>query len=270
MLYGLRRKKEQSLFARCTEPARCTVSCTLSVCHPLSSVSSHHVPIPSGIRVGSVWATISNGQIRAYCMAAAAASRERERPCESARPPESAPPGVQSLMGFSESGLGHLASRIANDFARSGQRRQTLSPECNLIYKEGSQLGALLFAAASTLPAVRRWLRFDAANSAGLFARAALSTANGGDCSFSGWPDAKWPDFSRSTLTAAAVHTGEEAPATPALQYRIRTPASGPRRFRSASPEVPRPSEHHSDRGSQAGRPSKGAALHPKLETRNP
>jgi hypothetical protein len=87
-------------------------------------------------------------------MTAAAASRERERPPENARPPESAPPGVQSLMGFSESGLGHLASRIANDFARSGQRRQTLSPECNLIYKEGSQLGVLLLAAASTLPAV--------------------------------------------------------------------------------------------------------------------
>jgi hypothetical protein len=30
MLYGLRRKKEQSLSARCTEPARCTVSCKLS------------------------------------------------------------------------------------------------------------------------------------------------------------------------------------------------------------------------------------------------
>jgi hypothetical protein len=31
MLYALRRKKEQSLSARCTEPARCPVSCKLSV-----------------------------------------------------------------------------------------------------------------------------------------------------------------------------------------------------------------------------------------------
>jgi hypothetical protein len=77
----------------------------------------------------------------------AAASRERESPSESTE-------SVQSLMGFSESGLGQLASRIANDFARSGQRRQTLSPECNFIYKAVSQLGVLLFAAASTLPAV--------------------------------------------------------------------------------------------------------------------
>jgi len=45
---------------------------------------------------------------------------------------------VPSLIGFSESGLGHLASRIADDFARSGQRRQTLSPS------SASQLGVLL------------------------------------------------------------------------------------------------------------------------------
>jgi hypothetical protein len=31
MLYGLRRKKEQSLSARCTEPARCTVASKLSI-----------------------------------------------------------------------------------------------------------------------------------------------------------------------------------------------------------------------------------------------
>jgi hypothetical protein len=116
------------------------------------SLESGHVP---SICVGAC--SLSFQKTRANTrlfMTAAAASRERERPPENARPPESAPPGVQSLMGFSESGLGHLASRIANDFARSGQRRQTLSPECNLIYKEGSQLGVLLLAAASTLPAV--------------------------------------------------------------------------------------------------------------------
>ncbi len=31
MLYGLRGAKEQSLSARCTEPARCTVSCKLAL-----------------------------------------------------------------------------------------------------------------------------------------------------------------------------------------------------------------------------------------------
>jgi hypothetical protein len=37
-------------------------------------------------------------------------------------------PSVQSIMRFSESGLGSLASRIAEEFAASGRRAQTVSP----------------------------------------------------------------------------------------------------------------------------------------------
>ena len=85
----------------------------------------------------------------------------------------------------------------------------------------------------------------------------AMSRTAGGQSSFSGWPDAQWPEFSQSTLKAAgaraplieAVHMGEDAPATPALNYRIRTTSSEPRCSRSSSPGELHPSEPQIDAG---------------------
>ena len=53
-------------------------------------------------------------------------------------PARDSSPGMESVMGFSDSRIGHLASRIADDFARSGKRAQTLSPSS--VSRNGDRL----------------------------------------------------------------------------------------------------------------------------------
>jgi hypothetical protein len=136
-------------------------------------------------------------------------------------------PGIESVMRFSESAIDNLASRIAKDFGRSAVRAQTESPTASLISSKVDALGIQPLPFPLTVRHMcsycncwRAWYCVCAYDQP-----KALSTGNGGESSFAGWPDAKWPIISGlsggvgAKTSAEVPHIGEDIPATPAQVF---------------------------------------------------
>jgi hypothetical protein len=134
----------------------------------------------------------------------------------SGQPSNSLNPGIESVMRFSESAIDNLASRIAKDFGRSAVRAQTVSPTASLISSKVDALGIqppplplTVRYMCSYCHCWRAWYCVCAYDQP-----KALSTGNGGECSFRemyGGVVAK--------TSAEVPHIGEDIPATPAQVF---------------------------------------------------